>query len=293
MTAELRVDGREVKVTSPDKLLFPEDGITKGDLVDYYRRIADTMVPYVRGRPLTMQRFPDGIDKEGFFQKEAPDYFPGWVRRATLELEKGAIQRQVVCDDAATLVYLAGQAMVTPHVFPSRADKVRHPDKLIFDLDPPGDDFDDARFAAKALRSALEEDGYSAFLMTTGSRGLHVVVPLDRSADFEAVRAFARSFASKVAEKYPDRLTVELSKDKRRGRLFMDYLRNSYGQTSVAPYGIRAKKAAPVATPIEWTELDEIAGSREYNVNSVFERLEKKGDAWKGMMSGAAPLKTK
>lgn len=291
MTETLLVDGHEIKVTRPEKILFPEDGITKGELVDYYHRIADTMVPYMHGRPLTMQRFPDGIDKEGFFQKEASNYFPDWIHRATLELEKGGIQHPVVCDNAATLVYLASQAMVTPHIFLSRIDKVRYPDKLIFDLDPPDNDFNDVRFAAKALRSALEADGYPVFLMTTGSRGLHIVVPLDRSADFDTVRAFALDLASKVAEKHPDRLTIELPKERRRGRLFLDYLRNSYGQTSVAPYGVRAKKGAPVATPIEWRELDAIAGSREYNINNVFKRLKKNGDAWKGIMKEAASLK--
>jgi bifunctional non-homologous end joining protein LigD len=291
MTAILHVSGHDIKVTNPDKVLFPGDGITKGELVDYYHRISGMMVPLIEGRPMTMQRFPDGIGKEGFFQKEASDYFPEWVHRATLELGKGGIQHQVVCDDAATLVYLASQAMITPHVFLSRVDKVHYPDKLIFDLDPPDDNFDTVRDAAKTLREALEADGYPVYLMTTGSRGLHVVVPLDRSADFDAVRAFARSFAEKVSEKHPDQYTVELSKEKRRGRLFLDYLRNSYGQTGVAPYGVRAKKGAPVATPITWPELDDISSSQEYNVRNIFARMDKRGDAWKGMMKDASHIK--
>lgn len=291
MTEVLHIDGHDIKVTHPEKALFPEDGITKGELVDYYRRIAGYMVPHVEGRPMTLQRFPDGIDKEGFFQKEASDYFPAWVRRATLELGKGGIQHQVVCDNAATLVYLASQAMVTPHVFLSRADKVHYPDKLIFDLDPPDNNFETVRSAAKTIREALDADGYPVYLMTTGSRGLHVVVPLDRSADFDAVRAFARGFAEKLAAKYPDRFTTELSKEKRHGRLFLDYLRNSYGATGVAPYGVRAKNGAPIATPITRDELDEIKSSQEYNIRNIMARMDKRGDAWKGIDRVAAHIK--
>lgn len=291
MNGTLHVDGHDIKVTNPDKVLFPGEGITKGELVDYYRRIADAMVPLIRERPLTMQRFPDGIDKEGFFQKEASYYFPDWVHRATLELEKGGVQHQVVCDDAASLVYLASQAMITPHVFLSRIDKVHYPDRLIFDLDPPDNNFETVRPAAKTLREALEADGYPVYLMTTGSRGLHVVVPLDRSAGFDTVRAFARDFGEKLAARYPDRFTVELSKEKRRSRLFLDYLRNSYGQTGVAPYGVRAKNGAPVATPITWDELDDIKSSQEYNVRNIFGRMDKRGDAWKRIEKDATHIK--
>jgi bifunctional non-homologous end joining protein LigD len=291
MTEVLHVGGHDIKVTNPDKVLFPGDGITKGELVDYYRRIADVMVPCVEGRPMTLQRFPDGVGSEGFFQKEASAYFPDWVRRATLEIGKGGIQHQVVCDDAATLVYLAGQAMITPHVFLSRIDKVRYPDKLIFDLDPPDNNFDTVRKAAKTLREALDTEGYPVYLMTTGSRGLHVVVPLDRSSDFDAVRAFARNFAEKLAAKHPDDYTIELPKEKRRGRLFLDYLRNSFGATGVAPYGVRAKNGAPVATPITWAELDDISSSQEYNIKNIFDRMDKRGDAWKGIAKDVVQLK--
>lgn len=290
MTEVLHIEGHDIKVTNPEKVLFPADGITKGELVDHYRHIAGVMVPLIKGRPLTMQRFPDGIGKEGFFQKEASYYFPEWVHRATLELGKGGIQHQVVCDDAATLVYLASQAMVTPHVFLSRMDKVHYPDRLILDLDPPDNDFETVRSAAKTIRAALEADGYPVYLMTTGSRGLHVVVPLDRSADFEAVRAFARGFGEKLASKYPDRFTTELSKEKRNNRLFLDYLRNSYGQTGVAPYGVRAKNGAPVATPITWDELDEIKSSQEYNIRNIMARMDRRGDAWKGIANDAVHI---
>lgn len=290
MTGVLTIEGHEIKVTHPEKVLFPEDGITKGDLVDYYRGIAEIMVPYLAGRPLTMQRFPDGIDKDGFIQKKVSYYFPEWVHRGTLELEKGGKEDQVICDDAATLIYLASQAVITPHIFLSRIDKIRYPDKLVFDLDPPDDNFGAVKFAAKTLRSGLEDKGFYIYLMTTGSRGLHVVVPLDRNADFDTVRAFARKFAGEIADTYPEKFTIDLSKEKRNGRLFLDYLRNSYGATSVAPYAVRAMNGAPVATPIEWVELDEIESSQAYNIRNISERLKKRGDSWKGMMQHARPI---
>lgn len=289
MTEHITIDSHNIKITHPEKILFPDDGITKGELVDYYRRIADMMIPYVKDRPMSVQRFPNGIGKEGFFQKEASDYFPEWIPRTTLELGNGDIQHQVLCNSAAALVYLANQDCITLHIFLSRADKVNYPDKLIFDLDPGESDFDNVKFAAKKIREGLSRIGMTAFLMTTGSRGLHVVAPLDRSAKFDETRAFARSFAERLVKEEPGRFTVELSKEKRQGRLFLDYLRNSYGQTSVAPYSVRTKAGAPVATPIYWEDLDSLETSQRYNIKNIFERLDK-GDPWKGMMKFASSI---
>jgi bifunctional non-homologous end joining protein LigD len=159
----MRVDGRVIEVSRPEKVLFPNDGITKADLVDYHRRIAPVMVPHLRGRPLMLQRFPDGIAKKGFYQKEASGHFPDWVRRVELPKEGGTVNH-VVCDDAATLVYLAGQACITPHVWTSRVDRLGRPDRMIIDLDPPGDRFDLVRRAARAARELLEELGLVPFL---------------------------------------------------------------------------------------------------------------------------------
>jgi bifunctional non-homologous end joining protein LigD len=286
---QIESDSREVKITHPDKVLFP-DGITKGEMADYFRNVANVMVPLVRDRPLTMQRFPDGIDKPGFFQKEAPYYLPEWVRTVTFELRDGRKQRQILCNDAATLVWIANQGSVTQHVWFSRADRLDYPDQMIFDLDPPDDDFDLVRFAARAIRSRLQDMDMPAFAMTTGSRGLHVITPLDRSADFDTVREWAKSFADKLAWSIPDSFTTELRKEKRGRRLFIDYTRNAFGQTSVAPYTIRANPGAPVATPVEWDELDDIT-SQTYNIRNVLKRVAEKGDPWKSMEKYATSLK--
>lgn len=286
-TQEMEVNGQAITVERADKTLFPDAGLTKRDLADYYRRIAARMVPHMRDRPVTMQRFPDGITQSGFYQKEAPDYFPAWIRRVSIHVaEEGAEQEQIVCNDAATLLYLANQACITPHIWLSRADKLHYPDKLLFDLDPPDDDFDPIRRAARDLRTALEEVGLTGFVMTTGSRGLHVVVPLDRGADFDAVRDFAHDLADLVANRHPDRLTTAQRKSKRRGRLFLDYLRNAYGQNSVAPYALRPLAGAPVATPLAWDELsDHELHAQRYTIDNIFRRLGQKSDPWAEMMT--------
>jgi bifunctional non-homologous end joining protein LigD len=286
----MEVDSREVKITHPDKVLFPEDGITKKELADYFRDVADVMVPLVRDRPLTMQRFPDGIDEPGFFQKEAPYYTPEWIKTVTFELREGRKQRQLLCDDAASLVWIANQGCITQHVWFSRADRLDYPDQLIFDLDPPDSDFDIVRFAARTLRAKLQDLDMPAFVMTTGSRGVHVITPLDRSASFDTVREWAKSLADRLAWSIPDSFTTELRKENRGNRLFIDYTRNAYGQTSVAPYTVRSRSGAPVATPVEWDEMDDIT-SQSYNIRNVLKRVAEKGDPWKGMQKYATPLK--
>lgn len=290
----VQIGGQTIELSNLEKIFFPDEGLTKGDLVDYYRRMAETMLPHLASRPLSMQRFPDGIEGEGFYQKEAPDYFPDWIERVEIEVEEhGEVQPQVVCQGAATLVYLAQQACITPHIWLSRVDKLRQPDKLIFDLDPAGDDFEPVRRAAQDLRAILEDIDLAPFVMTTGSRGLHVVVPLERSADFDEVREFARGIAGVLAGRKPDEYTTEVRKDKRQGRLFLDYLRNSYAQTSVAPYAVRAKPGAPVAVPIGWDELgDSSLHSRSYTMKNIFRRMGQKDDPWVDMTGQAKSIRT-
>lgn len=291
----IKVGRRSIAVSSLDKVLFPAQGgaeaVTKGELIDYYREVAQVMLRHLKGRAVSLQRFPNGIDKKGFYQKEMSDYFPAWIDRAHIEvLETGEIQEQVVCNDAATLVYLANQNTITLHPWLSRADRLYHPDKLIFDLDPPGE-FEAARRAASLLRDLLVELGLQPFVMTTGSRGLHVVVPLDREAEFDAVRDFARDLADLLARRHPDALTVEMRKDEREGRVFLDYLRNAYASTAVAPYAVRARPGAPVATPLTWEELDDaVLRSDTYTLRTVRDRLAEVGDPWRAMRRHARGL---
>ena len=276
----VRVGRRTVEVSNPDKVLYPDDGITKGDLLDYYRRVAGRMLPHLRGRPVAMERYPDGIDGERIFQKDVPGHFPGWIDRVKVPKEGGTLQ-QVVCGEAATLVYLANQACITPHVFLSRVDRLDHPDQLIFDLDPAGDDFEQARLAALALRSLLGELELPSFPKTTGGKGIHVTVPLDRRADFDTVRGFPRTVAAVLAARQPDRLTTEPYKRNRKGRLYLDVMRNAYAQTAVPPYAVRARPGATVATPLDWSEVEDPSlRPSSFTIASVIERT---GDPWAGL----------
>ena len=277
-------------ITHPEKVLFPEDGIDKRELAEYYQHIAEIMLPYLRDRPVTMERFPDGIDGPRLVQKEAAAYFPRWIRTASMAKQEGTV-RHVVCQDAATLVYLANQACITPHVWLSRIDKPHLPDQMIFDLDPSADDFRAVCRAALALRDVLQRAHLEAFVKTTGSRGLHVLVPLKRRADFDEVRAFARAIATELVESDAKQLTLEVRKDKRAGRIFIDTARNAYAQTAAPPYAVRPRPGAPVAAPLDWRELeDSRLTSDRYTIHNIFDRLSKRGDMWKDVARHAQAL---
>ena len=285
MSEEIRIGDRVIRITHGDKALFPESGITKRALIEYYRRVADTMLPYLSDRPLTMLRYPDGIHGKSFFQKDAPDYFPEWIKLVQVAKAGGSVSH-VVCNDAATLVYFANQACITPHIWTSRIDQVHSPDLVVFDLDPPAGRFAEVRFAAKLLRERLETYGLVPFVQTTGSKGLHVVVPIVRGPEFDEVGRIARTIAEELVDEEPQRLTTEHRKDKRAGRVFIDIWRNAYAQTFVSPYGVRPLPQAPIAIPIEWDEVDEVE-PQSYNMANIEERLKRSGDPWKGIWKKA------
>jgi bifunctional non-homologous end joining protein LigD len=269
-----------VEISSPQKVLFPDPGITKGDLARYYERVADYMLPHIRSRPISMQRFPDGIGKQGFFQKDLPAYFPEWIRRVTVPKEGGTLTH-AIAGDADTLVYLAGQACITPHVWLSRAPDLAHPDRIVFDLDPSQGSFAAVRRAARLTGELLDQLGLPAFAMTTGSRGLHVWVPLRPRESSHAVRDFALEVAKVLAQHHPEELTVEMRKAKRAGRIFIDVMRNGYAQTVAPPYGVRARAQAPVATPLHWDELsDPRLRPDKFTTRNLFRRLASDGDPW-------------
>ncbi|HKJ24671.1 MAG TPA: non-homologous end-joining DNA ligase [Myxococcota bacterium] len=280
-----------VETSHEDKVLFPDVGLTKGALVDYYDAVAETMLPHLRARPLVLQRFPDGITASGFYQKQAGAHFPDWIETTRVTKAEGGHQDLVVGANRATLVYLADQATITLHPWLSRCDRPDHPDRLVFDLDPPGDDFGAVRFAAGRVRELLEDLGLPTFAMLTGSRGMHVVVPLDRSEPFDDVRAFARAVAERLATRHPQMLTTEQRKAKRRGRLYLDVGRNARAQTAVAAYAVRARPGAPVAAPIHWDELGERRlDARRWTVRNVLRRLGQRDDPWKGIARRARSL---
>jgi bifunctional non-homologous end joining protein LigD len=271
-----------VELSNTGKVLFPDAGITKGELIRYYREVAEVMLPHLEDRPLTLHRFPDGIAADGFYQQERPDYFPDWIKtRKTPRAGDGDAVEHVLCTNQATLVYLANQAVTTLHGWLSRAPRLTRPDRLVFDLDPADEDFDAVRQAARRVVELMQALALSPYVMTTGSRGLHVVAPLRGDADFDAVRGLAQAMAARLAERSPGELTVEQRKDQRRGRIYLDVMRNAYGQTAVVPYAVRAKPGAPVATPIDLAELGESKlDPRRWHLKNVLRRLGQKDDPW-------------
>ena len=279
---KLKASRHTIEISSPDKVMFPDDGFTKADLAEYYLAVAPVMTPHTKGRLATMERFPGGIGKQRFYNKDAPKHFPDWIERVNVP-KKGGSVNHVVINDAATLVYLAQQNCVTPHVTMHRADDLEHPDQLMLDLDPSTDDFSVVRETALSLREVLDEIGLYSVVKTSGSRGLHIVVPLDRSASFPEVRAFAFDLAELMAVRDPDRVTVEFHKEERGDRLFMDYMRNNFGQHAVAPFGVRARKGAPVAMPLDWSEVgDKKLDPRAWSIVTAVERVKGGADPWKG-----------
>lgn len=286
----LRAGNRSIGISKADKVFFPEHGITKGDMAEYYHQVAHTMVRYTDERALAAERFPDGITGERIFQKNVPEHFPEWIRRVEVPKKEGGTTVHAVCDSAATLVYLADQACITPHVWLSRVDALDTPDRMIFDLDPAGEDLGMLRTAARTIRDLVEEVGLVPYLMTTGSRGYHVAVPLRREKDFDQARDFAQRLATIAAKREPESLTVEQRKENRGNRIFLDYLRNAYAQTAVAPYAVRAKEGAPVATPLRWDEL-EVTEPWEFTIDSVPSRLAENGDPWSNFANRARSLR--
>jgi bifunctional non-homologous end joining protein LigD len=286
----VRVGRVDVEITRPGKLLFPADGITKQDLADYYRRISPWMLPHLQDRPLAMERYPDGIGGPSFFQKEVPAYYPDWIERVTVKKMGGTITH-VICNNEATLVYLANQACITPHIWLSRIGKLRYPDQMVFDLDPSGENFDAVRAAAQSFRELLDKLELPVYVKTTGSRGLHVAVPLDRKEDFDSVRAFARRLAEIVVNGDREHRTLEQRKDRRLGRVFVDINRNAYAQTIAPAYAIRARPGAPVSLPLDWNDLSKKdLRPNGTTIRTVFGHLEKSGDPWRDFWRHATSL---
>jgi bifunctional non-homologous end joining protein LigD len=291
MTETITVGRRKVEITHPDKALFSDPRITKLDLARHYEHVAPAMLPHVRGRPLALEAFPQGTDHRGFFMKSIPGHFPDWIETAEVP-KKGGSLTQALAANAATLVYLAGQNVVTPHIWLSRVDALREPDRLIIDLDPaPGIGFAAVRAAAREAGARLQSAGLIPHAMVTGSRGIHVVSPLRRGADFGRVHSYARKLAEAMVADDPKRLTLEWHRAERGQRIYLDVNRINYAQHVVAPYGVRPRPGAPVAMPIHW---DELANPRlrpdAWTVANAAARVKSDGDAWHGIGRQARKL---
>ena len=281
---------RTIAISHPDKVLFPEDGISKGDLAAYYEAIAPAMLPHMRARPVTMERYPNGLNGQGFLQKDVTRGFPEWLERVEAPKKGGTVHYPLVTDERS-LLWMANQNCITPHVWTSRAPDLYQPDLCVFDLDPSEDEPKVLRAAALALRSLLDEISLASWVKTSGSKGFHIVVPLDGKTRMDEAAAFAYQVAEVLVRRDPDHLTLEFSKAQRGGRILVDTRRNDWAATFAAAYAVRARPGAPVSTPCTWDEVETGAVSpQSFNLRNMAERLDAVGELWSDMPKHARSL---
>lgn len=261
-----------IEISHPDKELFPSRKIDKEAVADYYADMSEQMLPFLKNRPVSLRRFPDGVNQDGFFQKKAADYFPGFVERVEVETNDG-VQQQIMVNNRETLIYLANQGTISFHPWLSKEQALKCPDRFLIDLDPDEENFNRLKKAARLIRKFFQKKERSLKIMTTGSRGLHLWSPLKKSWNFDELRKAVKQWCQEIQAQYPERFTVALPRKERRGRIFLDYLRNSYAQTSICPFSLRANEDAGVATPIAWSELNKISSARHYHFKNIRRRL--------------------
>lgn len=274
------VDGREIGVSSRDRVVFPDIGVTKGQVLDFHARTAELIIRHSGGRPVALRRWPQGLSGQGFFQKNAGAHFPDWLRRVAVPKRDGDTLDHPVLTTPADVVYLANQGTIEFHPWVSAADDLDHPLELLVDLDPPEDaDVALVRGAARTVRDVLADIGVEPRIKTSGSKGYHVHVALDGSCDFAVTHRLAEVLQTRIAAADPDHLTDAWRKSDRGDRVLIDMARNSYGQTSVAAYSLRGRPGAPVAAPIDWDELSRIAPA-DITMANLFRRLGQRDDPW-------------
>ena len=279
-------------ISHPEKVLFPDDGITKGELASYYEAIAPVMLPHIRRRPVTMERYHRGIGAPGFFQKDVSKGFPEWLKRVEVPKNEGTVNHPIVTD-RRSLLWLANQNSITIHVWPSRAPRLYRPDICVFDLDPSRDDLDILCKAALDLRALLGELGLPSWIKTTGSKGFHIAVPLDGKAGFAIVARFAHQVGKLLVARDPENLTREFLKVDRAGRILVDTGRNDYSATFAAAYTVRARRGAPVSAPCTWEEVErgEVSPG-SFTIRNIAQRIAKVGDLWSDLLKTKRSLRS-
>jgi bifunctional non-homologous end joining protein LigD len=273
-------------ITHPEKVLFPGDGITKGEVAAYYEAVAPVLLPHIQGRPVTMERYPAGIGEKGFWQKDVSKGFPDWLQRVEVPKKDGVVHHAVITD-VRSLLWVTNQNTITQHVWTSRVPDLRHPDICVFDLDPSDDNPAAVRRTALDLRDLLDALGLPSWVKTSGSKGFHIVVPLDGTAHMGAVARFVHGVGALFVHQHPDRLTQEFSKADRGGRIYVDTGRNGYSATFAAAYTVRARPGAPVSAPCAWDELERgEVEPRSFTLRNLPGRVASIGDPWAGMGHG-------
>lgn len=282
--SEIKVDNQSINVTHEDKILFPAGNITKLELVSYYLKIADYMLPFLADHPITIHCYPQSIEMKGFIRQHAPNRVPKYLQTIQLKKKEGGKLTHILCQNKASLVYLANQNTIEIHRWLSSYSTPVYPDIMIIDIDPMEGQFNLACKGAKFLKERIEALKLKPYIMLTGSKGLHVVIPVKGKMTFDKVRDFLYSIITDLINTYPEEFTSNIQKEKRHNGVYLDLLRNVYGQTAIAPYSVRAKKEASIATPLAWDELDDPQLSpKKYTIKNIFSRLKaSRIDPWEG-----------
>jgi bifunctional non-homologous end joining protein LigD len=286
-------EARTVKLSSPDRVLYPDDGITKGDLFAYYEKVGPTLVPHLRDRPFTMKRYPHGIDGEVFFQKQAPKHLPSWIstRQFTTHPRDGGARLVdfALVNSPEAVLFMVQNNCIDMNAWYSRVDKPHRPDFVLFDLDPPDGGFELAIEVAHLIRELLDEVGLPGYVKTSGADGIHVVAPIVRRAGYDQTYAFAEQASRLLEQRHPGKLTTEWLKKKREGVL-VDHRQNGWGKTIASVYSVRPKPGAPVSTPLHWDELTPDVRPRDFGMEQALERIERHGDLFAPVLEDPRPL---
>ena len=256
-----------VAISNPDKIIFPKGKITKLEMVQYYEKVADQMLPYMENRPLTLHRFPNGIKGDGFYQKSASDYFPDFIKTVQIKTEDGS-NTQILCNSKKSLIYLANQGTIAFHIWLSKKDMLYKPDKVVFDLDPSSNSFEQLKEAANIVGDYFRKKARDPQVMTTGQRGLHVSFSIRRTKTYDELKETVKEHAIALEKKHPKLFTTAIRKNQREGKIFLDYLRNSYAQTSVCPFSLRPNEKAGIAMPLDWKDLEKVKSADSFNLSN-------------------------
>ncbi|RYY21927.1 MAG: hypothetical protein EOO04_17100 [Chitinophagaceae bacterium] len=289
----IKIGGHLVTVTNQDKLYFPDDGITKGDVLQYYQKIFPFISRYLKDRPQSLRRNPNGIKDAGFFHKDAGELAPDWMK--TVKIYSEAADKKIdylICNDKASLAFMNNLGCIEINPWNSRIGSINKPDYLVIDLDPSdNNDFNQVIETALVVRRLFEKGGAKCYCKTSGSTGLHIYIPLGAQYTYLQIRRFAKGFASLVQEQLPDITTIERPLKKRKGRIYIDFLQNRKGQTLATVYSLRPKTGATVSTPLEWKEVKKGLHPSQFHIRNIIKRLEKKGDLFKPVLTGKTDLK--
>jgi len=281
----IKINGKKFELTNLEKIYWPSEKYTKGELIEYYHTISKYILPYIKNRPHSLNRYPNGIKGQSFYQKDVKGKVADWIETAEVYSESNDENiNYYVCTDEASLLYMVNLGCIEINPWFSEVKKINNPDFLAIDLDPLDISFKQVIETAKAVKEVLDKAGAACFCKTSGATGIHIYIPLRAKYDFEIAKEFAHVIAEMVNNMIPKITSIERSPSKRKKKVYIDYLQNRKGQTLAAPYSVRPKPKAPVSTPLEWKELNSIESPEEFTIKTIHKRLKKKGDLFKGVL---------